>query len=408
MEFNEQEKALISEITGQAQKFITDKLNGMINNQEFAQKMEALNESIKTETKAVQESLTATLKEQGIAIEELQAMKQRDYKEPTFADQVSKQLNQHIELLKNWKPGQSIEMAITNKAVANMSSANYSGGYVGISAWDPAVGQFARRSPFLRELIRTRPIADQYISWFDKATNEGGAGMQTEGSAKSQADFNLVERKLPVETVASYVTVTKQALADLPYLQSIINDELRELVELELDSQILTGDGASPNLKGIETYATAYATTGFTDLIENANIFDFLVTAKSQVAKSNHNATVALMNPNDVALLRMVKDSNGRYATDMPGGLMTSAGVLVVENNGVTANEAYILDPSKCTLGIREEFNISVGLNSDNFTKNQVTILGEMRAVHYVKENDKTAIVYSSNITNAIAALETP
>ena len=408
MEFNEQEKALISEITGQAQKFITDKLNGMINNQEFAQKMEALNESIKTETKAVQESLTATLKEQGIAIEELQAMKQRDYKEPTFADQVSKQLNQHIELLKNWKPGQSIEMAITNKAVANMSSANYSGGYVGISAWDPAVGQFARRSPFLRELIRTRPIADQYISWFDKATNEGGAGMQTEGSAKSQADFNLVERKLPVETVASYVTVTKQALADLPYLQSIINDELRELVELELDSQILTGDGTSPNLKGIETYATAYATTGFTDLIENANIFDFLVTAKSLVAKANHNATVALMNPNDVALLRMVKDSNGRYATDMPGGLMTSAGVLVVENNGVTANEAYILDPAKCTLGIREEFNISVGLNSDNFTKNQVTILGEMRAVHYVKENDKTAIVYASNITNAIAALETP
>lgn len=406
--FNEQEKALIEEIKGQASSLIEDKLKGLVTPQEFASKVDAIKDALTAETTAVKDALTATLKEQGIALEELQAMKQRDYKEPTFADQVSKQLAQHIELLKNWKPGQSIEMSIANKAVANMSSANYSGGYVGISAWDPAVGQFARRSPFLRQLIRTRPIADQYISWFDKATPEGGAGMQTEGSAKSQADFNLVERKLPVETVASWVTVTKQALADLPYLQSIINDELRELVELELDSQILTGDGTSPNLKGIETYATAYATTGFTDLIENANIFDFLVTAKAQVAKANHNATVALMNPNDVALLRMVKDSNGRYATDMPGGLMTSAGVLVVENNGVTANEAYILDPSKCTLGIREEFNISIGLNSDNFTKNQVTILGEMRAVHYVKENDKTAIVYSSNITNAIAALETP
>ncbi len=154
MEFNEQEKALISEITGQAQKFITDKLNGMINNQEFAQKMEALNESIKTETKSVQESLTATLKEQGIAIEELQAMKQRDYKEPTFADQVSKQLNQHIELLKNWKPGQSIEMAITNKAVANMSSANYSGGYIGISAWT--------RSWSIRKTFTVHCASDHY------------------------------------------------------------------------------------------------------------------------------------------------------------------------------------------------------------------------------------------------------
>jgi hypothetical protein len=39
MEFNEQEKALITEITGQAQKFVTDKLNGMINtHQEFASK----------------------------------------------------------------------------------------------------------------------------------------------------------------------------------------------------------------------------------------------------------------------------------------------------------------------------------------------------------------------------------
>ena len=52
--------------------------------------------------------------------------------------------------------------------------------------------------------------------------------------------------------------------------------------------------------------------------------------------------------------------------------------------------------------------SITIGLNSDNFTKNLVTILGEMRAVHYIKENDKTAFIYVSDIAASIASLETP
>ena len=80
----------------------------------------------------------------------------------------------------------------------------------------------------------------------------------------------------------------------------------------------------------------------------------------------------------------------------------------IVENTGVTVNTCYVIDASVCRLAMREDFNVTIGLDGNNFTKNQVTILGEMRAAHYVKENDKPKLIYCSGITAALAALEKP
>ncbi len=51
--------------------------------------------------------------------------------------------------------------------------------------------------------------------------------------------------------------------------------------------------------------------------------------------------------------------------------------------------------------------NIQVGYVNDDFTKNLVTILAEMRAVHYVKSNHYGAFV-KGDFATAIAALVTP
>jgi hypothetical protein len=84
---------------------------------------------------------------------------------------------------------------------------------------------------------------------------------------------------------------------------------------------------------------------------------------------------------------------------------MRIAGLRVVFNNGVTAGTFLVGDFKKSNLAIREEVNIQVGYVNDDFTKNLVTILAEMRAVHYIKTNHVNAFV-QGEFAAAISALD--
>jgi hypothetical protein len=51
--------------------------------------------------------------------------------------------------------------------------------------------------------------------------------------------------------------------------------------------------------------------------------------------------------------------------------------------------------------------NLQVGYVNDDFQRNMVTILAEMRAAHYVKDNQVDAFV-TGDFTTAIAAIDLP
>ena len=59
---------------------------------------------------------------------------------------------------------------------------------------------------------------------------------------------------------------------------------------------------------------------------------------------------------------------------------------------------------TKSNLRVRENMNITVGYNADDFSKNMVSIICEARAAHYIKDNDVRAFV-TADISTAIAAL---
>jgi hypothetical protein len=50
--------------------------------------------------------------------------------------------------------------------------------------------------------------------------------------------------------------------------------------------------------------------------------------------------------------------------------------------------------------------NLSVGLDTDDFTKNMITILAEARLVSYVKNNQKPAFVYGDIATDVALILK--
>ena len=184
--------------------------------------------------------------------------------------------------------------------------------------------------------------------------------------------------------------------------------ELLKKVELE----VYSGAGGGSALNGIFTQATAFAAGSFAGTIDNANLVDVLTVASNQIALAEHEApTAVLLNPSDVAALKMVKVSSTdkRYVERlaMVGGMLSFDGIPIIPTTLVTQDTYLIGDFTKNMLLDREDVTIEIGLDGNDWTKNMRTILAEYRGVNVIKNNDTTAFVKGTISTDA-AALETP
>jgi len=90
-----------------------------------------------------------------------------------------------------------------------------------------------------------------------------------------------------------------------------------------------------------------------------------------------------------------------------PGGLPSVFiwGVPVVESDSITAGEFLVADMTRYNIRDLDGFQVSVGLENDDFTKNLVTIRGEKRLATYVKANYVAGFV-TDTFADGIAFLE--
>lgn len=413
---NEKILKSVQDAATESKKAFADKATEI--NNSFEAKAKEIETAIKDRASAEDvETLKGQLNEIGVQLDAIQ-LKQKggQANQKSFAEQISESLEANKDKFAQMKSDKStgnVLFDVNLKAVGTMTTGNYTGGTVGLTTFDPLFARLVRRQPFLRQIVTTRPVSTRYVSWAEQATPEGGAAATAEGAAKSQADFNIVEASSEVRKITSYIKVSKESLDDIKLLRSEIDTELVELLNLKLDADLLSANGTAPNLKGILTYATTFnpASTVFEDVIEQANNFDVVRAAVATLANNSFEANYVLINPLDAGLMDMTKvgATDGRYV--MPPFYSADgqriAGLSVITNPGVTAGDFVIGDFSKCNLAMREEINIQVGYENDDFTKNLVTILGELRATHYIKTNHQGAFLKGTFATVA-AALEKP
>lgn len=294
------------------------------------------------------------------------------------------------------KTNRSISVAMEVKAPVTITLGSYAGTSL-TTEIDRNISSAPNRMPLFRDIVNVATIRGNKVTWVNKEANEGGAGMTAEGAAKSQMSWTYTEESADVKKITAYVKVSKESLDDLDFLRSEINTDLREAVELKLDEQISSGTGVGQNLKGILTYAPTFSVTGtsFATAVFNANRLDVLRTAVALVRKNRFNANYIVISPMDAALMDLEKGTDGHYI--MPPFVTADgariAGVRVIENEAIAEGNFLVGDFTKSNLRIREEININLGYENDDFTKNLVTILAEMRAVHYIKKHHVPAFV---------------
>lgn len=280
---------------------------------------------------------------------------------------------------------------------------DYSGN-VALSVLEPGVNRIARPIRRIREISNVGTTTSKFVTYIQQTQQVAPTGEATmwvnEAGAKFNGEVKYEEVSEEVKKVAAYIKVSKEMLADLSFVRSEINTELMEAIEQNIDNSLVNGAGGV-DLNGLLSVAPAFSAGTFAGTIPGANIMDLIRIAKAQIQAANFEPTHVVLNPEDVAKIELTKTSTGEYTYPaFWDANMMVAGLTVVSSNNITAGTLVVGDFTKFNIKFREDMNMSVGYENDDFTRNMVTILCEARLVAYIKGNDVDAFVQSDIATD--------
>lgn len=357
-------------------------------------------------------SLESALETQGIILKKLQDGSLSGSSVRMAENSVRKALADNREDFIKAKDGRH-SFRFELKAAGDMTIAgNVSGGNVPQAQRLEGINDIAEREAKSYALFPKLRTAANTIEWVYETGQDGTIDGTAEGAAKDQIDNDFVVTSVALVKRAAYFKVSTEMLDDVSFMEGWLRNKLIVRLFLDVDNQVLNGNGTAPNLKGVIDYATAFAAGTFANAVDSANDADSLVVAANQIRLANHNgALTIMMHPSDVAALKLVKlsASDKRYVERlmMVGSQMSLDGIPIIENTNITAGDFLIGDFAKGTIVEKSGIEIEIGLDGNDFTKNMRTILAEWRGQLFVQNNDTTAFVKGTFATTN-AALETP
>jgi HK97 family phage major capsid protein len=110
------------------------------------------------------------------------------------------------------------------------------------------------RRAFVRDLIPVQQTNLQvvpYVRELNAITNESGAGMVSEASAKPEVTIQFEAAEAPIRKIAAWIQVTEEAFADAPTLAGYVDVRLAYMLMVKEEQQILSGNGTAPQIRGI-------------------------------------------------------------------------------------------------------------------------------------------------------------
>lgn len=329
-----------------------------------------------------------------------------------FGDVVEKSLETQKDEIKSIiTKGGRVKLVL--KAAGPVTSSNFGAGVLqGLRL--PGVDPLDRNEQtILPEItvINGGPGSDPF-SWVEKVIGEGGAAGVNESADKPLYDWDYVEGKVTAEMTSAIVVVTKQALLRMPMLMSHINDELIAELKETLQTQIITGNGVSPNLNGIKLNATAF-NPPIQQTTVNANNYDVIAAISSQVVLAHGIPKVLGVNPAMFYSLQTTKDANNQYLLppfmsgmpQSPAGALVIAGMRIIPMWDLGADEFLGGDLRRYMFNIVEDINIEIGYFDAIWRKNQLAVRAEIFGNGGVKAQHKNKII-KGNFTYAKALLD--
>jgi HK97 family phage major capsid protein len=232
----------------------------------------------------------------------------------------------------------------------------------------------------IRELFPAIPVTSNMVNSLREASWTNSAAEVSQGAAKPDSDIAFEQYNVPITTVAHWIKVSNQLLADAPAIVSYIDTRARDGLAQRIDAQLLNGNGTSPNLSGLTDSGnfTAYTATSDDLLVDAINRAKYTLWALGNMPDT------VIVNPADWGAMERTREGagTGMYLYGTPGTMagVNPFGLRVVISNNMTAGKFLVGAIANSTaLYVRQGATVEMGYVNDDFTKNLVTIRVEER-----------------------------
>lgn len=360
--------ALEASVSEKANTAIADQVKAI--NENVAAQIEALKgENNADQVKAMADELTEIKSQYNILVKDFDVLQTRvkTQKNSTvenkksFTQVFAEGLEANFDAIQNVKKGKPFRMEL--KAVGNMTLTNNLTGD-GTASYAANQALLPSQKINMRDLIPTAVSPTGLYVQYRETGSEGSISKQTEGSLKTQIDYDFTEVKVVESYIAGFARFSKQMTKQLPYMESVLPRLLlRDFYKAE-NAAFWTA---------VTTAATGSTTTAETDDVKA--IIDYI--ANTQAA--NYNASFAIVHPSQMARLNKLLYTNGYYqgsggVVSQPNGGITINGTPIVPASWAADDKVLIIDSDYLERVETEAITIEFSMDdSDNFQRNLIT-----------------------------------
>lgn len=186
---------------------------------------------------------------------------------------------------------------------------------------EPGVSFQPRRPVLIWDLIQKGTTGSNRVDWIERNTETVATEVTAENAQFGESTYQWRQQTMPVEKITDMIKLTREMVEDAEFVRSEIMTILNFNIPHYRDVQLLTGSGVTPNLKGLLTYAKAFAKPTGMDAVSTPQNYDALKAAILQCILGYTTNTqgmgfqpnAILLNPVDAVNMELLKDTNENY-----------------------------------------------------------------------------------------------
>lgn len=243
---------------------------------------------------------------------------------------------------------------------------------------------FAAERPMVVDLIPGGETDQNAIVYMEETTMTNAAAETTEGNDAPESTLAFTEKSSAVRDIRTFIPVTEIALEDAPMMQSVIDNRLNYFIRMREETQLISGNGNAPNLRGMLSTVGIQTQAKGADPVPDA-IYKGMTLIRVNALMA---ASGIVLHPNDWQGIRLLRTADGIYIWGNPSeaGPERIWGLPVVQSTSMTENTA-LLAAFDAAMQVFTKKQISIQISnshSDYFIKGQLAIRATKRVAFVV------------------------
>ena len=225
----------------------------------------------------------------------------------------------------------------------------------------------AQRPIQVADIIPTTTTGMASIKYMEETTFTNAAAEAAEGGTYAESALALTERISVVQKISTFLPVTDEQLEDVQQATGYLDNRLPFMIRQRLDTQIVNGNGTSPNLRGVLNVSGIQIQAKGTDPTPDA-VYKAMVKVQTGSGQAMPNA--ALFAPVDWQNIRLLRTADGLYIWGNPSdaGPQTIWGLRAVVAQALTAGTAVVGDWANFSeLAVRSGMDVQVSNSHSTF-----------------------------------------